>query len=156
MSASTFENKTLAVMLGGTAAERAISLKSGENVACCIGGLLALSVLRVDPAEPGLARNILKEAGIRLQLCYMDLAERTVAVQGLLELDEACHTAGAACWHLLSRWTRCEPSSLWQGAGLITPRSSVVLKPDCDWQAVIDELGRGVCEAGFGRVRHWE
>ena len=29
---------------------------------------------------------------------------------------------------------------IWQGAGLITP-PSCVLTPDCDWEAVIDELG---------------
>ena len=36
MSASTFDNKTLAVMLGGTEAERAISLESEENVASAL------------------------------------------------------------------------------------------------------------------------
>ena len=32
MTANPFSGKTLAVMLGGTAAERSISLESGENV----------------------------------------------------------------------------------------------------------------------------
>ena len=52
MSLDTFDGKTLAVMLGGTAAERSISLESGENVARALekGGA---TVLRVDPAEQG-------------------------------------------------------------------------------------------------------
>ena len=33
MTANPFSGKTLAVMLGGSAAERSISLESGENVA---------------------------------------------------------------------------------------------------------------------------
>ena len=33
MTANTLAGKTLAVMLGGTAAERSISLESGETVA---------------------------------------------------------------------------------------------------------------------------
>ena len=52
MSAHRFEGKTLAVMLGGTAAERSISLESGENIARALEQAGA-SVLRVDPAEAG-------------------------------------------------------------------------------------------------------
>ena len=57
MSASIFENKTLAVMLGGNAAERSISLESGENVARALDGAGA-HVLRVDPAEPGWSERL--------------------------------------------------------------------------------------------------
>ena len=51
MSGSPFDGKTLAVMLGGTAAERSISLESGETVARARekGG----ATVRVDPAEQG-------------------------------------------------------------------------------------------------------
>ena len=52
MTANPFSGKTLAVMLGGTAAERSISLESGESVARALEQAGA-QVLRVDTAKEG-------------------------------------------------------------------------------------------------------
>ena len=56
MTANPFSGKTLAVMLGGTAAERRISLESGENVARALEQagaqvLRALASGEIDPTE---------------------------------------------------------------------------------------------------------
>ena len=71
MSGSLFDGKTLAVMLGGTAAERSISLESGENVARALekGGA---TVLRVDPAEQGWSER-LKEASFVFNLLVIKI-----------------------------------------------------------------------------------
>ena len=50
MTANPFSGKTLAVMLGGTAAERSISRESGEIVARALEQAGA-EVRRVDTAE---------------------------------------------------------------------------------------------------------
>lgn len=136
MSASTFENKTLAVMLGGTAAERAISLESGENVASALEGAGA-HVLRVDPAEPGWPER-LEGVEFVFNLLHGPGGEDGT-VQGLFELMKLPYSG---CGVLSSALTmdKIRTKLLWQGAGLLTPPSRV-LTPDCDWEAVIGELG---------------
>jgi hypothetical protein len=68
MTANPFSGKTLAVMLGGTAAERSISLDSGENVARALEQAGA-QVLRVDTAEEGWPEQ-LKEASFAFNLLH--------------------------------------------------------------------------------------
>ena len=68
MTANPFSGKTLAVMLGGTAAERSISLESGENVARALEQAGA-QVLRVDTAEEGWPER-LKEASFVFNLLH--------------------------------------------------------------------------------------
>ena len=68
MTANPFSGKTLAVMLGGTAAERRISLESGENVARALEQAGA-QVLRVDTAEEGWPER-LKEASFAFNLLH--------------------------------------------------------------------------------------
>ena len=98
MNGSPFDGKTLAVMLGGTAAERSISLESGENVARALekGGA---TVLRVDPAEQGWPER-LKEASFVFNLLHGPGGEDGT-VQGFLELADIAYvgnevTASAA------------------------------------------------------------
>ena len=136
MSASIFENKTLAVMLGGTAAERAISLESGENVACALESVGA-RVLRVDPAEPGWPER-LEGVEFVFNLLHGPGGEDGT-VQGFFELMKLPYSG---CGVLSSALTmdKIRTKLLWQGAGLITPPLRV-LTPDCDWEAVIGELG---------------
>lgn len=136
MSASIFENKTLAVMLGGNAAERSISLESGENVARALDGAGA-HVLRVDPAETGWSER-LEGVEFVFNLLHGPGGEDGT-VQGLFELMKLPYSG---CGVLSSALTmdKIRTKLIWQGAGLITP-PSCVLTPDCDWEAVIDELG---------------
>jgi len=83
VSAHRFEGKTLAVMLGGTAAERSISLESGENIARALEQAGA-AVLRVDPAEAGWPER-LKDAAFVFNLLHGPGGEDGT-VQGLFEL----------------------------------------------------------------------
>ena len=83
MTANPFSGKTLAVMLGGTAAERSISLESGENVARALEQAGA-QVLRVDTAEAGWPEQ-LKEASFAFNLLHGPGGEDG-KVHGLFEL----------------------------------------------------------------------
>ena len=136
MSASIFEDKTLAVMLGGNAAERSISLESGENVACALDGAGA-HVLRVDPAEPGWSER-LEGVEFVFNLLHGPGGEDGT-VQGLFELMKLPYSGCGVLSSALAM-DKIRTKLIWQGAGLITP-PSCVLTPDCDWEAVIDELG---------------
>ena len=136
MSASIFENKTLAVMLGGNAAERSISLESGENVARALDGAGA-HVLRVDPAEPGWSER-LEGVEFVFNLLHGPGGEDGT-VQGLFELMKLPYSGCGVLSSALAM-DKIRTKRIWQGAGLITP-PSCVLTPDCDWEAVIDELG---------------
>lgn len=136
MSAPVFANKTLAVMLGGTAAERAISLESGENVACALENAGA-RVLRVDPAEQGWPER-LQGAEFVFNLLHGPGGEDGT-VQGLFEFMKLPYSG---CGVLASALTmdKVRTKLLWQGAGLTTPPSRV-LSAGCDWESVINELG---------------
>ena len=64
MGAHRFEGKTLAVMLGGTAAERSISLESGENIARALeqAGAVLASVLKYLQEPRALVQLVAFEA----------------------------------------------------------------------------------------------
>ena len=136
MTANPFSGKTLAVMLGGTAAERSISLESGENVARALEQAGA-QVLRVDTAEEGWPER-LKEVSFAFNLLHGPGGEDGT-VQGLFELMNLPYSG---CDLMASALTmdKVRTKWLWQGLGLPTPAFQQ-LTPDTNWQAVIEALG---------------
>ena len=136
MSAGPFSGKTLAVMLGGTAAERSISLQSGENVARALEQDGA-NVLRVDPAEKDWPER-LKEASFVFNLLHGPGGEDGT-VQGLFELMKLPYSG---CGLMASALTmdKIRTKWVWQGVGLPTPAFEV-LEANTDWQAIIEALG---------------
>lgn len=136
MSRRPFSGKTLAVMLGGTAAERSISLQSGEAVARALEQDGA-NVLRVDPAEKDWPER-LKEASFVFNLLHGPGGEDGT-VQGLFELMKLPYSG---CGLMASALTmdKIRTKWIWQGVGLPTPAFEV-LEANSDWQAVIDALG---------------
>ena len=136
MTATTFNGMNLAVMLGGNAAEREISLESGASVAECLEQAGAL-VSRIDPAVIGWQAQ-LKDAAFVFNLLHGPGGEDGT-LQGLLEFMGLPYSG---CGVLASALTmdKIRTKLLWQGAMLKTPPFRV-LTVDSDWQAVIDELG---------------
>ena len=136
MTANPFSGKTLAVMLGGTAAERSISLESGENVARALEQAGA-QVLRVDTAEEGWPER-LKEVSFAFNLLHGPGGEDGT-VQGLFELMKLPYSG---CDLMASALTmdKVRTKWLWQGLGLPTPAFQQ-LTPETHWQAVIEALG---------------
>jgi len=136
MTANPFSGKTLAVMLGGSAAERSISLESGENVAHALEQAGA-QVLRVDTAEEGWPEQ-LKGASFAFNLLHGPGGEDGT-VQGLFELMKLPYSG---CDLMASALTmdKVRTKWLWQGLGLPTPAFQQ-LTPETNWQAVIQALG---------------
>ena len=136
MTANPFSGKTLAVMLGGTAAERSISLESGENVARALE-LAGAQVLRVDTAEEGWPER-LKEASFVFNLLHGPGGEDGT-VQGLFELMKLPYSG---CDLMASALTmdKVRTKWLWQGLGLPTPPFHQ-LTSVTNWQEVIEALG---------------
>ena len=136
MTATTSSGMNLAVLLGGRAAEREISLESGENVARCLEQAGAL-VSRVDTAVNGW-QDQLNDVAFVFNLLHGPGGEDG-ALQGLLECMNVPYSG---CGVMASALTmdKIRTKLLWHGAHLKTPPFKV-LSVDSDWQSVIDELG---------------
>ena len=134
--ASVFSGKNLAVTLGGTAAERSISLESGENVARALEQAGA-SVARIDPSEAGWIER-LKAASFVFNLLHGPGGEDG-RIQGLLEWLDLPYSGSGVLGSALSM-DKIRTKLVWMGAGLPTPRF-VSLSAETDWPAVVADLG---------------
>jgi D-alanine-D-alanine ligase len=127
----------VAVLLGGTSAEREISLMSGGNV------LQALREAGVDahgfdPAE----RSIFELASEGFQRVFIALHGRygeDGTVQGALELMGIPYTGSGVMASALSM-DKVRTKMIWMACGLPTPRWEV-LHAGSDWAAVAGGLG---------------
>ena len=133
--ASVFSGKNLAVTLGGTAAERSISLESGENVARALEQAGA-SVARIDPSEAGWMER-LKAASFVFNLLHGPGGEDGM-IQGLFEWLDLPYSGSGVLGSALSM-DKIRTKLVWMGAGLPTPRF-VSLSAETDWPAVVADL----------------
>jgi len=134
--ASVFSGKNLAVTLGGTAAERSISLESGENVARALEQAGA-SVARIDPSEAGWMER-LKAASFVFNLLHGPGGEDGM-IQGLFEWLDLPYSGSGVLGSALSM-DKIRTKLVWMGAGLPTPHF-VSLSAETDWPAVVADLG---------------
>lgn len=127
----------VAVLFGGSSAERDVSLMSGKAV---------LAVLRragvdahaFDPAERDL--HVLKDEGFdRVFIVLHGRGGEDGTVQGALELMGIPYTGSGVMASALSmdKW---RTKMVWLAAGLPTPRYAI-LDRDSDWDSVAAELG---------------
>ena len=133
---SVFSGKTLAVTLGGAAAERSISLESGENVALALEQAGA-QVLRIDPLEPGW-QSLLGQASFAFNLLHGPGGEDG-SIQGLFETMNVPYSGSGVLGSALTM-DKIRTKLLWRGAGLPTPRFCS-LGAKSDWSAVMADLG---------------
>ena len=127
----------VAVLLGGTSAEREVSLMSGNAVLAALqaGGVDAHGF---DPAELDL--HILKEQGFdRAFIALHGRGGEDGTVQGMLELLKIPYTGSGVMASALSmdKW---RTKMVWAACGLPTPRYAI-LNRDTDWEAVVADLG---------------
>jgi len=134
--ASIFAGKTVAVTLGGTAAERSISLESGGNVARVLEQAGA-RVLRIDPADSGWVER-LGDASFVFNLLHGPGGEDGT-VQGVFETMRFPYSGSGVLGSALTM-DKVRTKLLWQGAGLPTPRF-VSLSAETDWSGVAADLG---------------
>jgi D-alanine-D-alanine ligase len=127
----------VAVLFGGSSAEREVSLMSGRAVLAALQGA-GVDAHAFDPAERDL--HILKEEGFeRVFIALHGRGGEDGTVQGALELMGIPYTGSGVMASALAmdKW---RTKMVWLAAGLPTPRYAI-LEADSDWQAVAAELG---------------
>ena len=137
MSAAVLAGKKVAVLLGGTSAEREVSLNSGRMV---IEALRArgIDVRPVDPAEPGWVGQL---AGADLAFIALHgPGGEDGSMQGALQMLGVPYTGSGVLGSALAM-DKIRSKQLWQGIGLSTA-GFVTLHRDSDWQGVIDRFGK--------------
>lgn len=127
----------VAVLFGGSSAEREVSLMSGGAVLAALQAA-GVDAHAFDPAERDL--HILKEDGFeRVFIALHGRGGEDGTVQGALELMGIPYTGSGVMASALSmdKW---RTKMVWLSAGLPTPRYAI-LEQDTDWGAVAAELG---------------
>jgi D-alanine-D-alanine ligase len=127
----------VAVLFGGSSAEREVSLMSGRAVLAALQGA-GVDAHAFDPAERDL--HILKEEGFeRVFIALHGRGGEDGTVQGALELMGIPYTGSGVMASALAmdKW---RTKMVWLAAGLPTPRYAI-LEADSDWDAVAAELG---------------
>lgn len=127
----------VAVLFGGSSAEREVSLMSGQAVLAALQGA-GVDAHAFDPAERDL--HILKEEGFdRAFIALHGRGGEDGTVQGALELMGIPYTGSGVMASALSmdKW---RTKMVWLASGLPTPRYAI-LEADSDWDAVVAELG---------------
>ena len=136
MNQALIDGKTVAVLLGGTSAERTISLESGNNIVRALEET-GVHVVPIDPAEAGwMAR--LNEVSFVFNLLHGPGGEDGT-IQGLLDLMQLPYSGSGVLGSALSM-DKIRTKVLWQGAGFPTPDFRV-LEANSDWDAVVADLG---------------
>ncbi|AWI76963.1 MAG: D-alanine--D-alanine ligase [Azoarcus sp.] len=127
----------VAVLFGGSSAEREVSLMSGAAVLAALQHA-GVDAHAFDPAERDL--HILKEEGFdRVFIALHGRGGEDGTVQGALELMGIPYTGSGVMASAISmdKW---RTKMVWLAAGLPTPRYAI-LDADTDWAAVVADLG---------------
>ncbi len=127
----------VAVLLGGTSAEREVSLMSGSAVLAALQGA-GVDAHAFDPADRDL--HELKDEGFeRAFIALHGRGGEDGTLQGVLEFLGIPYTGSGvmASAIAMDKW---RTKMIWESCGLPTPRY-VLLGADSDWQKVADSLG---------------
>lgn len=137
----------VAVLLGGSSAEREISLQSGQAVLAALQES-SIAATPLDPAKESLSEQLSPEEYACAFIALHGPGGEDGTVQGVLELLGLPYTgSGAAASALAGDKFRCK--SAWRDMGLPTP-PFVRLTPDSDWQAVLERLGQLIVKPVHG------
>ncbi|MEP4147314.1 MAG: D-alanine--D-alanine ligase [Halioglobus sp.] len=137
MSTQDLRDVTVAVLLGGTSAEREVSLQSGRTVSDALQSL-NYRVRDVDPAEDDWIAQ-LQGVDVAFNALHGPGGEDGT-MQGALEALGIVYTGSGVLGSALAMDKR-RSKQLWQGIGIATGGFEM-LDADTDWQAVIDRLGK--------------
>jgi D-alanine-D-alanine ligase len=135
MNSIALRDHYFGVLLGGTAAEREISLESGSNVGRSLEAAGA-RVAFVDPAEEGWPEQ-LQGVEFVFNLLHGPGGEDGT-LQGLFEMMKLPYSGSGVLGSALTM-DKVKTKLVWQGLGLPTPLF-VVLSDTTDWSAVMNEL----------------
>lgn len=127
----------IAVLMGGTAAERDISLQTGQAVLQALQNK-ELDVIGIDTCEDFLPR-LSQENIQRVFIALHGRGGEDGRLQGCLESINLPYTGTGVLGSALGMDKhRCK--QLWAGAGFPTPKA-MLLHADSDWAQVISDLG---------------
>jgi D-alanine-D-alanine ligase len=141
----------VAVLYGGNAAERAISIQSGE---AALAALLRQGVNAVGiDTQQGAVEALQQLKPDRAFIALHGVGGEDGKIQAVLEYLGIPYTgsgvmASALCMDKLMT------KRLWQAMGLPTP-AYVSLSPNQDWAKVLASLG-GHGQTGSRRIQHWD
>lgn len=137
MSAQLSQGMAVAVLLGGTSAEREVSLQSGRTVSDALRSL-NYKVRDVDPADKDWMTQL---EGVD---CVFNALHgpggEDGTMQGALEALGLPYTGSGVLGSALAMDKR-RSKQLWQGIGIATAGFEM-LSANTDWQQVIDRLGK--------------
>ncbi|MBT4518464.1 MAG: D-alanine--D-alanine ligase [Halieaceae bacterium] len=137
MSPTSTKQGPVAVLLGGTSAERDVSLRSGATIVEALK-ILGYEVRTVDPAIPGWM-NELRGVHIAFNILHGPGGEDGT-MQGALEALGVAYTGSGVLGSALAM-DKVRSKQLWQGIGLATAGFEI-LTARTDWQEVIDQYGK--------------
>jgi D-alanine-D-alanine ligase len=137
MSKQPLKDMTIAVLLGGTSAEREVSLQSGRTVSDALRSL-NYEVRDVDPFDEDWIDQ-LAGVGFVFNALHGPGGEDGT-IQGALEVLGYPYTGSGVLGSALAMDKR-RSKQLWQGIGVSTGGFEM-LQADTDWQSVIDRLGK--------------
>ncbi|TFH71563.1 D-alanine--D-alanine ligase [Gammaproteobacteria bacterium LSUCC0112] len=130
----------IAVLLGGSSAERSISLLSGNAV---LQALLrrGVNAFAID-VDDHLVQRLTSEPIDKIFNMLHGRGGEDGTLQGLLELMQIPYTGSGVLASALSM-DKIKTKLIWQSLGLPTPRSSL-LSADSDWAGLIADMGEVV------------
>tara|TARA_R110002110_G_scaffold91264_2_gene237595 strand:- start:221473 stop:222402 length:930 start_codon:yes stop_codon:yes gene_type:complete len=134
---SVLAGKCIAVLLGGTSAEREISLQSGATVVAALQHSGA-QVRAIDTAAADWQSEL---AGVNcVFIALHGPGGEDGAIQGALQTLGLPYTGSTVLGSALAM-DKLRSKQLWQGVGVATA-GYTTLDPTTDWQAVIDRFGK--------------
>ena len=133
---SVFQGLSIAVLLGGSAAERSVSLESGANVAASLAEAGAV-VKRIDPVDAGWMTQ-LEGVDFVFNLLHGPGGEDGT-MQGLLSHLGLPYSGSGVLGAALTM-DKVRTKQIWQACGLPTPLFTLP-NAASNWQQIIDELG---------------
>lgn len=137
MSLDVLRKGRIAVLLGGTSAEREVSLQSGSTVLQAFESL-DLDVIAVDPQQADWREQL---AGVSLAFIALHgPGGEDGSMQGALQTLGVPYTGSGVLGSALAM-DKIRSKQLWQGMGVATG-GFVTLDADTDWQGVIDRFGK--------------
>jgi D-alanine-D-alanine ligase len=137
MSPGQLRDGKIAVLLGGSSAEREVSLNSGQTVIEALQSL-GLDVVAVDPAQPDWAAQL---SGVSVAFIVLHgPGGEDGSMQGALQTLGIPYTGSDVLGSALAM-DKTRAKQLWQGIDLATA-GFVTLNKDTDWQGVIDRFGK--------------
>lgn len=131
--------RSIAVLMGGTSAERGVSLNTGEQVATALESE-GNRVARIDTADLAFIERLRTGAFDVAFICLHGRLGEDGTIQGLLEVLGLPYVGSGVLASALAM-DKVASKHIFRAAGIKTPDSVTLLEPPADTAAIVEELG---------------